>query len=326
MKISRYFLAVALVIILLMTFASCGDSGGEETSAPVVYYTVQFDSNGGSDVPSVRVVKDGYAAEPSAPVRDGFIFDGWTNNSVDWDFDGDKVKGDMTLTAKWVDAEAIYNFVPVDGGIHITEIKRELTVMRIPAKMNGKTVTGIGDGAFEGALSEGITQIVLPETVTHVGKNAFANCAGIEIVVEGAITSLGEGAFMGCDALTSVALGEGLTTIPFNAFSGCTTLGSVRIPESVTTICENAFEECSALSSVMLHSTTSVIEDAAFRFCDALTAVYYYGTESDFGAVSVASGNDSIKEAGLYLYSETEPVGDGDYWYLDSKGRVRVWK
>lgn len=326
MKILRYFCIVALIFAFCVTFAACGGSDGADTTAQVIYYTVEFDSNGGSEMPPVKVVKGGNVPCPSSPVRDGYIFDGWAHNSVDWSFENDNVDGNMTLTAKWIDAQAVYNYAPTDGGICITEIKRELNIMRIPAKMNGLTVVAVGDGVFEDVSSEDISQIILPETVTSVGKNAFANCVGISISIEGTLTSLGDGAFMGCDSLTSVTLGEGLTAIPFNAFNGCVALEAVRIPESVTVICENAFEECTALSSVVLHSTTTVIEDAAFRFCDGLKTVYYYGTEADFKSVSVASGNDSVKSARLYLYSEAKPDTSGDFWYLDSKGRIRIWK
>ncbi|MBQ9112308.1 MAG: leucine-rich repeat protein [Clostridia bacterium] len=326
MKRSRSFIIVTLAFAALLLLCSCGGGDGTDTSAQVVYYTVEFDPNGGSEVPAIKVVKSGLAAEPSAPVRDGYIFDGWALNGVDWKFSTDKVEGNITLTAKWIDAQAVYNYAPVDGGISITEIKRELDIMRIPSRMSGMTVVAIGEGAFEDTSSESVTEIIVPDTVTSIGKNAFANCAGVSITVEGSVTSLGDGAFKGCDVLMSITLGEGLTSVPYEAFSGCTALEAIRIPESVTVICENAFEECEALSSVMLHSTAAVIEDAAFRFCEALETVYYYGTEESFAATSIASGNDSLKEAELYLYSETEPDEAGSFWYLDSKGRVRIWK
>ena len=59
-------------------------------------YTVTFNTDGGSAIPA-QIVKYGkVATEPTAPTKDGFVFDGW-----DYDF-STPVTGDITLTAKWV--------------------------------------------------------------------------------------------------------------------------------------------------------------------------------------------------------------------------------
>ena len=52
-----------------------------------------------------------------------------------------------------------------------------------------------------------------------------------------------------CDALVSVTLGDGLTTIDEYAFDGCVALEHIVIPDSVTHINEGAFEYCDNLSS-----------------------------------------------------------------------------
>ncbi len=330
MKKSRILILTALVFLMLFALIACSDDTGEvkDTTAQVVYYTVTFDSNQGSATDAQKVAKDGYASEPDAPERAGYIFDGWSCDGEAWSFSTDKITSDITLEAKWISADVVYSYSSDGKSATITGTKRNMTVMRIPTLINGLPVTAIGESAFEDTSAEDISSIVIPDTVASVGKNAFKNCTGVSIVIEGALTSLGEGAFLGCEALESVTLGEGLQVIPYEAFAGCISLKEIRLPQGVTLIDENAFEECEALVSVMMYSTVSKVESTAFRFCDKLAVVYYYGTEADFKAIQMASGNDSLDDAKLCLYSQTKPEqgGDVDYWYLDEKGRIKIWK
>ena len=65
-----------------------------------VYYTINYDSNGGTSIDSV-VVKDGEKAPmPNGPIRDNYIFTGWYLNDEEYDFDT-PVNEDITLVAKW---------------------------------------------------------------------------------------------------------------------------------------------------------------------------------------------------------------------------------
>lgn len=80
------------------------------TPTPVTtYYTVTFDSNGGSDITSQRIISGGTATRPEDPVRDGYNFTGWYIDkglSVLFVFgeNGDKVTQDITLYARWTEA------------------------------------------------------------------------------------------------------------------------------------------------------------------------------------------------------------------------------
>jgi len=61
--------------------------------------------------------------------------------------------------------------------------------------------------------------------------------------------------------------------------------------------------------------------------CEKFTRIYYHGTQSQweqikiFGITSgggLLGGNDEIKNATIYFYSETEPTQPGNYWhYVD---------
>lgn len=66
--------------------------------------TVTFETNGGSEIPDVVAQYGETITRPDNPIRDGYRLVGWYTD-IDlknpWDFDADKVQGNMTLYAKW---------------------------------------------------------------------------------------------------------------------------------------------------------------------------------------------------------------------------------
>ena len=96
------------------------------------------------------------------------------------------------------------------------------------------TVTSVNGGAFY--EKTGITSVVLPNTVTLIWPQAFANCADLK----------------------SVTLGDGLEQIQSGTFSNCTALREITIPANVYTIEEHAFDGCTNLETVTLLSESLV--------------------------------------------------------------------
>lgn len=68
-----------------------------------------------------------------------------------------------------------------------------------------------------------------------------------EVVIENGVTSIGKDAFRECTGLASVTIPNGVTRIGNSAFDGCTGLTSVTIPDSVTSVSSYAFFGCSNL-------------------------------------------------------------------------------
>lgn len=71
--------------------------------------TVNFESGGGSDVPSQTVQYGERIVEPDEPTREGCTFNGWYSDldrTALWRFDTDTVQGNMTLYAGWLAGNA----------------------------------------------------------------------------------------------------------------------------------------------------------------------------------------------------------------------------
>lgn len=104
-------------------------------------YVVSFDSRGGSDVEAAKVDKNGKLTAPKQPKRNGYLFSGWYKNedcTMLWDFDVDKVNGNITLYAKWVvDAVGISSVegATIDGNNILMVIEKDVEFVELAEKV-----------------------------------------------------------------------------------------------------------------------------------------------------------------------------------------------
>ena len=130
-------------------------------------------------------------------------------------------------------------------------------------------ITAVGEGAFQdGNL---LTEVTFPETVSSIGRRAFAGCKWLR-EVRGAlgVEWVGEGAFFGCGTLERVEFGECLGRMGAGAFENCTSLEEILLPEGMEEIPARAFFRCHSLKKISLPSTLKRIGREAFAFCISL--------------------------------------------------------
>jgi hypothetical protein len=175
-------------------------------------------------------------------------------------------------------------------------VEWEHPVLTIPATINGCRVTEIDDRAFLGdyyGSEDEVVEIVLPDTITKIGDNAFANRDTLEkINLPTALTEIGNDAFSFCEALTNVVLPAGLTTIGDKAFNSCVNLTGIAFPEGLTTIGESAFGFCEALTEIRLPASITAIGERAFSGCKAVTELTYAGTLEEWNALGLGEEID----------------------------------
>ena len=140
---------------------------------------------------------------------------------------------------------------------------------------------------FEGTVITDLTEkgmleknIVIPDTVTEIGGNAFME-AEVETVKMGAnVTKIDEDAFIGCLHLTTINIPDGVESIGKSAFYQCKALESITIPSSVKTIGEEAFYLCLNLTSITFSEGLETIGEQAFGCTSATTIVLPEGVKS----------------------------------------------
>ncbi len=101
----------------------------EETKT-VTTYTVDFNSNGGSDVTSQNVNSDEKVTKPADPTKKGYTFKGWFTDkdlTKEYSFNS-TVTSDLTLYAKWEEEKIVTTYTVTfnsEGGSTVTSKKVE---------------------------------------------------------------------------------------------------------------------------------------------------------------------------------------------------------
>ena len=136
--------------------------------------------------------------------------------------------------------------------------------MVIPSYYDGLPVVRIGGDSvsyFKLFTSgrEVLQSLVIPDTVTSVAAEVFANCTSLKKVKVSANMSISSSLFKNCTSLASVILPSGVSSIFYSAFRGCTSLESITIPASVEEIYSGAFENCTSLNNVVFEGTDTKI-------------------------------------------------------------------
>ena len=148
----------------------------------------------------------------------------------------------------------------------------------------------------ENVLAESsITEIVIPETVTSIGNNAFRSCAQLEnIEIPNEVTGIGYGAFENCSQLSEVKLSETLTTIGNRAFADCPSLGEIVFPETLTSIGVYGFGN-TGLKEVVLPSNLTTLGNNVFENSSVLESVFIPASLTSVGYYGIFADSPNLK-------------------------------
>ena len=225
----------------------------------------------------------------------------------------------------------IKNVIPCDEyylGYKVDEVNKTCIItngylyegyheISIPEIIEGYRVVGIEENAF--ANCNGLRKITIPDSVTSIGYNAFANRDSL------AYNQYDNAYYLGNDnnpymifvkpisnEITSCTINETTEIIVPNAFSECNALTNITIPDSVISISDSAFYKCTALTTVTIGSGITSIGDSTFYGCTGLTSVAIgngvtiIGDSAFYGCSSLTSITipDSVTTIGNYAFQD----------------------
>lgn len=152
-------------------------------------------------------------------------------------------------------------------------------------------VTAIGNEAFADCAT--LTSVTIPGSVKHIGDSAFLRCTSLKYAtVSEGVETIGLLAFSHCAALENVKLPASLKSIGVFAFFGCTSFTQASLPDGIGEVPAGLFFGCTALESVYIPESAKAIGDEAFEECSKLTTTYYGGSEEQWGAIEIDMGDD----------------------------------
>ncbi len=236
------------------------------------------------------------------------------------------IVSDCDITGDAVIIGATYKGLPVkEIGYMAFNLSEKLSEVILP-----DTITTISDGAFYWCTS--LTNITIPDSVTKIGKTAFYNCTKLSgnIHLPAALTSIGELAFASCPQVESFTVAE--DNPKFEAKGNCVIEKATKtliagcknsvIPAdgSVTVIGNNAFRNCYNLKSIEIPETVTTIDGWAFYCCFGLESVIIPDSVTTVGYDAFANLTEKTT-----IYCEAERPGSNwrSGWNSGSKAIIK---
>ena len=203
------------------------------------------------------------------------------------------------------------------------------------------------------------TSYTITENVEHIEEDAFGECAGLvsidvdednehfscdeygvlfnkdktilircpedapfsTYIIPDSVIEIGEGAFEDCDNLTSITIGNKITTIGNGAFEDSEYLETVIIEDSVIHIGESAFEDCQSLSNLKLGENVDIIDNYAFYDCPTLTEIVIPDSVTIIGE---GAFEDNFTLATVFMGSGVKLIGDSAFEDCDLLSNLTI--
>ena len=232
----------------------------------------------------------------------------------------------------------LWEYTVDNGNATITGYNGTATAIAIPSKIDGYTVTKIGDNVFKN--NNRVKSVTIADTVVEIGKDAFYNCSNLSNVqLSKNIETLKENSFGDCDSLTSIEIPKTLNVggrgrsgsyIPSGAFNECDNLKDVTFEYGITKVPKYLFANCTGIENVSIPDTVTTIETMAF-YMDGT----FYKDKSKLKNIDLPESVTSIESYAFYgcnALSEIDlpdyiaTIGESAFYNCSSLVRVKLPK
>ena len=198
------------------------------------------------------------------------------------------------------------------------------TLAFVPAKMETFTISKratliSGSGLFSGTAVKTVTydksegdpsgKVTLQGTDDPTMASVF-NGASVETVELPGWAVIGDYAFYGLRSLTSITLGEGITSIGSNAFMQCLGLTAITLPSTLESIGYLAFYYCDYIATISIPASVTTMGSQAFAFWGTYSTqtIYVPFAEGELPAGWDASWAASVPASSIIYAEAQEPT------------------
>lgn len=183
----------------------------------------------------------------------------------------------------------------VAGTNALVDIEGPYTLI-IPRYLNGVKALSIKETGFYYPgwdKDYQFDKLILPNTLTSIGVNAFISCGNLaEVEIPSSVVLIDNGSFADCSRLSKINISEVVETIGDRAFANCYALSEINLPSSLAAIGMEAFSNCGFVSFTLPKQFT-VIPKGMLYSCAKLTTVIFEGNITTIGAHAFA-GCDAL--------------------------------
>ena len=193
---------------------------------------------------------------------------------------------------------------------------------------NCPPVTAIAASGFQGKTT--LTDVVLPDTLKTLGKQAFSGCTSLTNVtpfLPDSVTSIGNQTFYGCPIHNPLRISNpSFTSIPSSSgahqFNNTCQIPSVDFSGSgLTTVEGYSFSMCVSVTSVVLSASIASIGNYAF-YCDNLRDVYF--TSATYPG-AIFGGNNALTGVSGFNSRVRYPIAAAADWAAHRTSAFKPW-
>jgi len=161
-----------------------------------------------------------------------------------------------------------------DNGITITRYTGSNRNVEIPRQIQGRTVTGIGNGVFMGGYH--LTSVTIPNSVVHIWDGAFINNRLTSVNIPDSVVFIGDFAFE-MNQLNEITIPDSVIHIGNRAFANNPTLTSITIGNGVGVLYEGVFAMGSLrnVSQISIGANVALHNSEPPRFIDPERIVWW---------------------------------------------------
>lgn len=210
------------------------------------------------------------------------------------------------LLASWDDLIYTYNMqkTSYEGG----QSDSAAYIFANNSELAGGTKLIIDNSVYENTLDANgifwncttLKTVVLPDDIKKLDTNMFRGCTNLaNIAIPDSVTEIRGSVFSGCLALKHIVIPPSVTTLDWWALNYCGIV-DIAIPDSVTEIGNYVFADCPDLATITIPTSVTEIANRAFRNCTSVADVYYRGTEEQWNAITIGTGNECLTNATIH--------------------------